>query len=99
MLYLFAVVFGLGYGGTIALMSPVLAELFGHGSLGVILGIINFFGNVGGTVGPVLGGRIFDIFGSYHLAFLVCVVVSMISIILTLMLRPTHRQILAGMSH
>ncbi|MBA7702773.1 L-lactate transporter [subsurface metagenome] len=42
MFYLFAVVFGFGYGGLAALESLVPAELFGLRSLGVIMGVAMF---------------------------------------------------------
>jgi len=92
MLYLFAVAFGFGW-GTGTLISPMLAELFGQASLGTILGIIDFTSNLGGTAGPVLGGKIFDMVGSYQPAFLTCFVLSIISIIVILLIRPPRRQI------
>ena len=91
MLHLLAVILGLGFGGIITLMAPITAELFGQSSLGVILGTINLAANVGGFISPILAGRIFDTSGNYQLAFLICIALSIISIILTLMLRPTYR--------
>ncbi len=92
MFYLFAVVFGFGYGGLAALMSPVPAELFGLRSLGVIVGVTMFSFTVGGAIGPVLAGSIFDITGSYQLAFLISTGVSIIGLILSLLLKPISRQ-------
>lgn len=88
MLYLFAAIFGFVYGGTITLESPIAAELFGMSSHGVILGGIAFISTVGGAIGPVLAGHIFDIGSSYQPAFLVCIALSIIAIILALFLRP-----------
>ncbi|MFC2017668.1 MFS transporter, partial [Chloroflexota bacterium] len=62
--YVFAVVFGVAYGGIISVQWLVPAELFGLGSLGMILGSLNFFSNIGGALGPLLAGSIFDITGS-----------------------------------
>ncbi|MFC2047244.1 MFS transporter, partial [Chloroflexota bacterium] len=42
MLYLVAGIFGLGFGGVLALLSPMSAELFGLRSQGVILGVFMF---------------------------------------------------------
>lgn len=92
MLYLFAVIFGFAYGGVVALESPLVAELFGLSSHGVILGIIAFGFSVGGAVGPVLGGRIFDIIGSYQVDFLVCAAMAAIACILASLLRPSSRE-------
>ncbi|GAI94116.1 unnamed protein product, partial [marine sediment metagenome] len=75
MFYLFAVVFGFGYGGLAALMSLVPAELFGLRSLGTIVGAVMCSFTIGGAVGPVLAGSIFDMTGSYNPAFLTCAAV------------------------
>ncbi len=88
MLYLFAIIFGLTYGGFSVLEQPVIAELFGLRSLGLLSGFIGLGFTVGGAVGPWLGGRIFDVFGSYQLAFLACGLISAIGFILVLLLRP-----------
>jgi len=92
MLYLFAVVFGFGYGGLAALMSPVPAELFGLRSLGTIVGAVMCSFTIGGAIGPVLAGRIFDITGSYNPAFWGCVALGITGIILSALLRPTSSQ-------
>jgi len=83
MLYLFAVVYGFGFGGCIASESPIVAELFGLSSHGLILGVISFSFLLGGAFGPFLFGFIFDITGSYQWGFLACGVVSFIGLILT----------------
>ena len=81
MLYIFAVVFGLAYGGMQVLFSPMVAELFGLRSHGVILASGNFAGTIGAAAGPIIAGYIFDISGSYHLAFIICTVLAVIAII------------------
>ena len=92
MFYLFAVVFGFAYGGWAALISLMVAELFGLSSLGVILGAVTFGLTIGEAIGPTLAGRIFDITSSYQLAFLICVGLSIIAIILALFLKPITRK-------
>ncbi len=88
MLHLFAAVFGFGYGGVSALMPPTVAEVFGLRSHGVILGVTTFVGTAGCAVGAVMAGSVFDITGSYQVAFLICVALSIIGIILSAFLRP-----------
>jgi MFS family permease len=88
MFYLFAVIFGFAYGGLAAMESPIVAELFGLSSHGVIMGVASFGFTAGGAVGPLVAGRIFDIFGEYQLAFLVCAVVCISGIILAWRLKP-----------
>jgi len=87
MLYLFAVIYGLGQGGRAAIGAPLLAELFGLGSLGAILGGATIASMLGGAIGAVLVGYIFDTTGSYQLAFLGCAVIIVISLILALFIK------------
>jgi len=88
-LYLFAVLFGVG-GWTLApVMSPMVAELFGIRSHGAIYGVTNFVSNIGGALGAILAGYIFDVMNSYNLAFLICAIIGVTGIILTILIRPT----------
>lgn len=86
MFYLFAIVCGISYGGIVVLQSLIAAELFGLGSLGIILGGVAFFATVGGAIGPFFAGTMFDVTGGYSIAFLVCVIGGVLSIILSLSL-------------
>jgi len=88
MLYLFAVIFGFAYGGLAAMESPIVAELFGLSSHGVVMGVASFGFTAGGAVGPLVAGRIFDMLGSYQIAFLICALVGISGIILAWVLRP-----------
>jgi MFS family permease len=88
MFYLFAVVLGFAYGGLAAMESPIVAELFGLSSHGVIMGVASFGYTLGGAVGPLVAGGIFDAFGDYQIAFLVCAVVAVLGIILAWRLKP-----------
>jgi len=87
-LYLFAVIYGFAHGGFFALLSPLVAELFGMSSHGVILGMVIFVGTFGAAVGPVVTGGIFDITRSYQLAFLILLLISVMGFILSTLLRP-----------
>jgi len=89
MFYLFAAILGFAGGGIPVLMSSIVAELFGLSSHGIILGGLMFLGSVGGATGPLLAGHIFDITGSYQLAFLVCVAAGILGIILASLLKPS----------
>jgi len=91
MLYLFAIIYGFAHGGFFTLTSPLVAGLFGLSSHGVIFGTVGFGGTIGGAIGGVLSGYIFDITGSYQLAFLVCVALGVTGLILTLLLKPTTK--------
>ena len=69
-LFIFAIIFGFASGGTGALRSVMVAELFGLRSHGVLVGVILLIALIGGTIGPILSGYIFDVTGQYQLAFL-----------------------------
>ncbi len=86
MFYIFAVVFGFAYGGTVPLEMLVPAELFGLESSGVIFGGLIFIGTIGGALGGPLGGGIFDVTGSYSLALLISIIIGALAIILSLIL-------------
>ncbi len=87
-LYLFAVTFGFGISGLIVLESPLIARLFGLASLSVIFGSIEFVSTIFGAASPIVAGLIFDITGSYQLAFLIGAATGIIGLILTLLLKP-----------
>jgi len=90
MLYLFAVFYGFAHGGLLTVVSPIVAEYFGLRSHGVLFGIVFFSSTVGGAIGPVIAGHIFDITGSYSLAFWVCTAVGAIGLGLILSLRQAR---------
>ena len=87
-LYLFAAVFGFAYGGCAACEAPLVAGLFGLRSHGLVLGVINLGFTIGGSVGPLMAGYIFDVTGSYQLAFLISAAVGIVGFILAAVLRP-----------
>lgn len=91
MLYLFAAIFGFGYGGIAALASPVVAELFGLSSHGVLLGCMMICAESGSAIGPVVTGHIFDVTSSYNLAFLIYAIISVAGLVLILLLKPTGK--------
>lgn len=88
MFYLFAALYGIAHGAVFTLITPLLAELFGLGSLGAIFGAATFIGTIGGAIGPVISGRLFDITGSYQQGFLLSFALSTIAIVLIFFLRP-----------
>jgi len=85
-LYLFAVPFGLAYGGIIPLLTVVPSELFGVKSLGTILGAFMLFSTIGSAFGAPIAGYIFDTTGSYRLALVILVIICTITVILGLIL-------------
>ncbi len=88
--YLFAAIFGLAYGGMQVLFSPLVAELFGLSSHGVILGTAAFGGSIGAALGPFISGYIFDLTKSYSWAFVICIIMAILSVYLASLLKPVR---------
>ena len=88
-IYLCTAIFGLTCPGAVALTSPIVAELFGLKSHGLILGVTMFGFTLGAAVGPFLAGYIFDVTSSYEPTFLVCAAISIVGLVLAAILRPT----------
>jgi len=73
-LALFVPLFGLGYGGMIVLWPLTVGHDFGQQSFGAIAGVLGTLGlSIGGALGPIIAGAIYDNTGSYDWAFVSCV--------------------------
>jgi MFS family permease len=92
MLYLFAAVYGFTHGGFFTVISPIVAEYFGLRSHGLLFGMAVFAGTVGGFIGPIFAGSIFDLTASYRVAFWGCLCAAAIGLGLILSLRPVRSQ-------
>ncbi len=64
-LVIFAVILGIGYGGSVALSPAVVADLFGVHGLGAMLGVIYGGSAFTSLAWPPLAGMIVDRTGSY----------------------------------
>jgi len=63
--YAVAIVFGMAYGGTMPLYASLAREAFSPQILGLVLGAAGMLSALGMASGPLLGGWIFDRYGSY----------------------------------
>jgi MFS family permease len=88
MLYLFAAICGLAHGSFFTTISPFIAEFFGLKSHGVLFGIVAFSGTVGGAVGPIFAGYIYDRTSSYDPAFWICTLMGVLGLAVILTLKP-----------
>ncbi len=91
MLYLFAVGFGVIWGGYAVVQSPLVAELFGLRAHGAIFGLASFATQIGGATGSLVAGRIFDISGSYYWAFILCAILGILGLILSILLKTARK--------
>jgi len=83
---LFAVIYGFAHGGFFAIVSPLIAELFGLASHGSNLGLIFFIGQTGGAIGPIITGSIYDKSQSYQLAFYILLGAVIVGLLLAFLL-------------
>jgi MFS family permease len=87
MLYVFAAIYGFGYGSMAPVMPYMISDRFEKQAFGSAYGLlVSFATGVGGSIGPVMGGYIFDRTGSYGPGWLLCIVILLIvaALILTL---------------
>lgn len=87
-LFLYAMLFGFGYGSMSTMMPFLLADRFGRHVLGSSYGMLTFFVGIGGGVGPLLGGIIYDRLGSYSFAWKLDIAVLVSVTFLILLLKP-----------
>jgi MFS family permease len=70
MLYLLAAVFGFAYVGCVSLLPVIAGEIFELKSIDAIVGVQMLRVAIGGAIGPVLGGYVFNVTRSYYFAFM-----------------------------
>jgi MFS family permease len=88
LLYLFAIVYGFAHGSLFTVVSPAIAELFGTHSHGLLFGFVLFSGTLGGSIGPLLAGFLFDQTGTYQVVLGVLVFMALCGLFLATLLHP-----------
>jgi MFS family permease len=78
LLWLHACLFGVTWGARGPTITAKTADLFPGGNLGAILGVITIGSGLGAAIGSWGAGVIFDLSGSYRLAFILSIVSYMI---------------------
>jgi MFS family permease len=89
MVYLFTVLFGIGFGGGIPLDPAVRAEYFGRSAFAKIGGFMAPMYMIAGITGPLLAGHMFDITGTYSLVFATMAMLQIIAAVVILFSRPS----------
>ena len=89
MLYVFATIFGFAYAGLTPPITAMVGDTFGIQHIGLIIGTLEIGWGLGAATGPALAGYIFDVSGSYFLAFLITMVAMLIATILVLFMKTT----------
>lgn len=77
-IYLFAIIFGIGLGGDYMIIPLMAAELFGVKVMGRVMGLIITVDGLAEAFGPILAGLLRDKSGSYSTGFTALIVLSAI---------------------
>jgi predicted MFS family arabinose efflux permease len=68
-LFVFAAMFGLTYSTTAPLTANQVREVFGQSEMGSVLGALGLVHSLAGVPGAFVGGLVYDLTGSYMIAF------------------------------
>jgi MFS family permease len=86
--YAFFVFFGMGWGVTAPMFMAISADLFKGKGFGLIYGMVEGGVGIAGALGAWMGGLIFDTTGSYQWAFLLAIVLFILSIVFVWLSAP-----------
>jgi len=88
-LVVFALWFGLSYGGIVSLLPAICMDLFGARAVSSIVGALYTGAAFGNLLGPVLAGAVFDRSGSYAPVMWACMALSALATLAALKLSRT----------
>lgn len=91
-LWVYAVAAGVGLGSWLPTMSMLTSATFGLGSFGAIWGSVAAVHSIGGAVGPIVFGLIFDQTGSYRPALILSLVLLSAAAVAMLLARQPGRE-------
>jgi MFS transporter, OFA family, oxalate/formate antiporter len=91
-LYPAALAFGFGYGGSTTLFPAIVADHFGRDHVGAIVGLIFAGGGSLAAIGPTAAGFLYDMTGSYRLAFVLSAGSNVVSTLLVGVLWASTRR-------
>ncbi len=86
MFYVFAVAFGVGTGGWFPQIPMLAARIFGTRHMGSIYAALLLGDGLGGVVGALVAGYVFDTVGSYRIAFVLAAGVALVGVVLSAVL-------------
>lgn len=90
--YMWAVLFGLGFGGPMPVYAMLFREYFGTRHIGSILGVFFLVASFGMGSGSMMGGVLYNLFGSYAIPFFTSTTTGLIAAILALTLPSPAKQ-------
>jgi len=84
----FLLTYAPGYGGPIPLRPALQADYFGTRSFGTIMGLMASVSMLGGLFSPVVAGWVFDVTGTYRLAWQIFSLITFPAVALMLLAKP-----------
>ena len=82
--------FGFAYGGVMPLYAIIVREYFGERIMGTLFGAVALTSTVAMALGPVVGGWLYDAFGSYAWMFVGSSAIGFAAAAIALAFRPPH---------
>jgi MFS family permease len=76
------ILYGLGWGGIFTVRGPLALDYFGRKNYGSIFGWLMGMITIGGIIGPLFAGWVYDTYASYRIAWIIYAVITFISIII-----------------
>jgi OFA family oxalate/formate antiporter-like MFS transporter len=89
--YLFGLLFGFFYSGTVPIFPTLLGRFFGLRALGTIYGFFGTSYSVAAIVGPLIAGYILDITGTYLYPFVLAIVFCYIAASLSFLIKKPEK--------
>ena len=89
--YLFAVIFGIGLGGEMSAFLVINRQYYGMAPVRTVFGFQSLGSGLGMALGGLLGGVVYDYFGSYNIAWVISIAASLGGAGCILLLEPTSR--------
>lgn len=86
-----AIYYGLAFGGQIILQQIIIADFYGRDNVGAIRGIVWPIQLVFNATGPFVASIAFDVLGSYTLIFLIFAILMMVASLLIFLANPPNR--------
>lgn len=96
LMYAYSLIFGVGMGIVSPAFTSAVADLFQGKHFGAINGLVVMGFGIGGSISPWLGGKIFDVLGTYVPAFIVVIAALAAAAICIWIAAPRRVRLVAG---
>lgn len=87
--YLFATLFGVGFGGEMSAFLVINRQYYGMGPVRSVFGFQHLGSGTGMALGGLIGGALYDVFGTYDISWIVSIGASLTGTICILFLQST----------